>query len=235
MRKKPLKNGDRVVVISDCNSYGEHGKIIDDSCSASMYYKHVKVRLDNGKSSNYNIGSLIHENEYNDKGYKEQEVDIMMKDYKYVARVHLMEDTYKKDYYFALYPGDVERVCEFKPSFEGKEIDAMVIVNAKGDDKRQIAFVKEVIPAIDYGKNVTAQVVGVVDMGSYYKRKHKESVVAEIEKQKAVIEAALQAEIAKRKTIEYYEKIAKEYPEIEDMVKNLKVLEEEKDKVITHG
>lgn len=234
MKKRPLNKGNRVVVISDCNSYGEHGKIIDDSCAYSgHHYRHVKVRLDNGKSSNYNIGSLIHEDEYNDKGYiKAEGEDIMTNNYEYVARVQLMEDAYKRDYYFALYPGDVEKVSEYKP---GEEIDTMVIVNARGESKRQIAFVKEIISAAEYGKDVTAQVVGVVNMHPYYHRKHTESVVAAIEKQRAVIEAALQAEIAKRKTIEYYEKIAKEYPEIGDMVKDLKALEEQKDKVITNG
>ena len=105
----------------------------------------------------------------------------------------------------------------------------MVVVNARGKDNRILGIVKEIMPIEEYGKNVTAQVVGVVNMDSYLTRVEEENRLKELAKKKAAIEKALDAEIKKRKDAEYYEKIAKEYsdnPLITQLVAELKELEE---------
>ena len=105
----------------------------------------------------------------------------------------------------------------------------MVVVNARGKDNRILGIVKEIMSVEEYGKNVTAQVVGVVNMDSYIARVEEENRLKELAKKKAAIEKALDAEIKKRKDAEYYEKIAKEYsdnPLIAQLVAQLKELEE---------
>ena len=103
----------------------------------------------------------------------------------------------------------------------------MVVVNARGKDNRVLGTVKQVMTAEEYGKCVTAQVVGVVNMDAYNARVEEENRLKEITKKKAEIEKALDAEIKKRKDSEYYERMAKEYsdnPLIVQLVEELKGL-----------
>ena len=148
--------------------------------------------------------------EFNDKG------DAVMTGYKNIAVVNLLEDYNKKDYYFALYD---------------EELNAMkgdlVVVNARGKDQRVLGRVKEIIPVENYDKTVTAQVVSVVDESNYKARLDEEIRLKEIAKKKIAIEKELEEEIAKRKTLEFYEKMAEEYsdnPRLAELVAELKVL-----------
>lgn len=146
-----------------------------------------------------------------------------MEGFKNVAIVNLLEDYSKRDYAFALYDNElciIQHIAHHP---------VMVVVNARGKDNRILGIVKEIMPVEEYGKNVTAQVVGVVNMDSYIARVEEENRLKELAKKKAAIEKALDAEIKKRKDAEYYEKIAKEYsdnPLIAQLVAQLKELEE---------
>ena len=147
----------------------------------------------------------------NDKG------DVVMTGYKNIAVVNLLEDYNKKDYYFALFDEDYKRIVE----------GTLVVVNARGKDQRVLGRVKAVIPVEDYDKTVTAQVVAVVDETNYNARLDEEVRLKEIAKKKAAIEKELEEEIAKRKTLEFYEKMAEEYsdnPRLAELVAELKVL-----------
>ena len=147
----------------------------------------------------------------NDKG------DVVMTGYKNIAVVNLLEDYNHKDYYFALYDEDYKGIVE----------GTLVVVNARGKDQRVLGRVKAVVPVEDYDKTVTAQVVAVVDETNYKARLDEEVRLKEIAKKKAAIEKELEEEIAKRKTLEFYEKMAEEYsdnPRLAELVGELKEL-----------
>lgn len=144
--------------------------------------------------------------------------DIKMEGFKNVAIVNLLDDWNKKDYGFALYDEDLKLITRE---------NQMVVVNARGKDNRVLGTVKQVMTVEEYGKGVTAQVVGVVNMDAYIARVEEENRLKEIAKKKAEIEKALDAEIKKRKDAEYYEEMAKKYsdnPLIGQLVKELKGL-----------
>lgn len=149
--------------------------------------------------------------EFNDKG------DVVMTGYKNIAVVNLLEDYNKKDYYFALFDEDYKGIVE----------GTLVVVNARGKDQRVLGRIKAVIPVEGCDKTVTAQVVAVVDETNYNARLDEEVRLKEIAKKKAAIEKELEEEIAKRKTLEFYEKMAEEYsdnPRLAELVGELKEL-----------
>lgn len=150
--------------------------------------------------------------------------DINMEGFKNVAIVNLLDDYNKKDYGFALYD---EELSLLKEEDYGLKLNQLVVVNARGKDNRILGTIKNVMSVEEYGKGVTAQVVGVVNMDGYIARVEEENRLKEIAKKKAEIEKALDAEIKKRKDAEYYEKMAKEYsdnPLIVQLVEELKGL-----------
>ena len=97
-----------------------------------------------------------------------------MTGYDLVAIVNLLEDWNKKDYGFALYKEEYEllRTANLE--------NTLVVVNARGKDRRVLGRVKEILPVEEYGKNPTAQVVGVVNMDAYTKRKEEEERIDRI-------------------------------------------------------
>lgn len=150
--------------------------------------------------------------------------DIKMEGFKNVAIVNLLDDYNKKDYGFALYD---EEMALLKTEDYGIKLNQLVVVNARGKDNRVLGTLKDIMTVEEYGKGVTAQVVGVVNMDAYIARVEEENRLKEIAKKKAEIEKALDAEIKKRKDSEYYERMAKEYsdnPLIVQLVEELKGL-----------
>lgn len=105
-----------------------------------------------------------------------------MTGYDLVAIVNLLEDCNKKDYGFALYKEEYE----FLRSANSK--NALVVVNARDKDRRVLGKVKEILSLKEYGKNPTAQVVGVANMDAYAKRKEEEERVNKINELKYLIE-----------------------------------------------
>lgn len=150
--------------------------------------------------------------------------DINMEGYKYVAIVNLVEDCYKKDYAFALYEDDY-RMISF---VEAVQSPAMVVVNARQKNNRMLATVKKIVPIEEYnGTKITAEVVGVVDMNRFIRREKEKVRLEELAKKRAAIEAELEKEINKRKSVEYYEEMAKKYsdnPRLAELVGELRGL-----------
>lgn len=148
----------------------------------------------------------------------------VMEVFKYVAIVNLVEDCYKKDYAFALYEEDY-RLISF---VEAVQSPAMVVVNARSKNNRVLATVKKIIPVEEYnGTKITAEVVGVVDMNRFVRREAEKVRLEEIAKKRAIIEAELEKEINKRKSVEYYEEMAKKYsdnPRLAELVGELRGL-----------
>lgn len=208
---------DRVVIISDCNSKGQKGTVINTYLAGyCRRLRYVMVQLDNGTKQGYNHRSV---KKIEDEFVDESE-DINMTGFKDVAIVNLLEDFNQYDYAFALYEEDFKL---FKSS------NQLVVVNPRNKDRRVLGVVKTVMSVEEYGKKVTAQVVGVVNMDGYNARVKEEERLKELAKKKAAIEKELEEEINKRKSVEYYEEMAKKYsdnPRLAELVKELKGLGE---------
>lgn len=147
-----------------------------------------------------------------------------MAKFKQVAIVNLVEDYGKKDYAFALYKEEWELIT----SKDYMHNPVYVVVNARCKNNKILGVVKELKSTEEYGKNVTAQVVGVVNMDAYNTRIKEETRQKEIAKQKANIEKELKSEIEKMNSITLYEKVASEHPEnprLTELVNALKELE----------
>lgn len=148
--------------------------------------------------------------------------DIVMEGFKNVAIVNLLEDCNKKDYGFALYDEDLNLIIE------SGNVPAMVIVNARGKNHRVLGTVKEIMPLELYrGSLPTAEVVGVVNMNNYIAREEEKARQEELAKKRAAIEAELEKEINKRKSVEYYKEMAKKYsdnPRLAELVSELECL-----------
>lgn len=97
-----------------------------------------------------------------------------MTEYDLVAIVNLLEDCNKKDYGFALYKEEYEllRTANLE--------NTLVVVNARSKNRRVLGKVKEILSLKEYGKNPTAQVVGVASMDAYAKRKEEEERIDRI-------------------------------------------------------
>lgn len=143
---------------------------------------------------------------------------INMTGFNKVAVVNLLDDYNKKDYGFALYEEEWKLI---------KGDGDLVIVNARGKDNRILGAIKDIMSVEEYGKCVTAQVVGVVNMDGYNARIEEENRLKELAKKKAAIEKELEEEINKRKSVEYYEEMSKKYsdnPRLAELVAELKGL-----------
>lgn len=153
-----------------------------------------------------------------------------MKDFEFVAIVNIVEDYNKKDYAFALYNDDMDVIINMKDNTQ----PVMAVVNAKNKNNRVLGTIKEIHSSEEYFKNnkntkITAEVVGVVNMDRYIARENEKVRLAELAKKKAAIERELEAEINKRKSVEYYEEMAKKYsdnPKLAELVAELKGLGE---------
>lgn len=141
-----------------------------------------------------------------------------------VAIVNLLDDYNKKNYAFALY--ESEWALMEQGEYEVKP-NTLVVVNARGKDNCVLGIVKGIVSVEEYGKGVTAQVVGVADMSGYIARVEEENRLKELTKKKAAIEKELETEINKRKSVEYYEEMANKYsdnPRLAELVAELKGL-----------
>lgn len=136
--------------------------------------------------------------------------------YQYVAIVNLLEDCGRNDYGFALYTTE-----------SNVKAGDLVVVNPKNEDRLVIGKVKDIITVTEYGKDVTSQVVGTIDMHGYKARVERDKKIDELLKAKKKLEDELDREINKRKDIEYYEKMVDRYSDnksLKCMLNNLKKL-----------
>lgn len=207
-----IQINDKVIIKSSCNSKGQTGFVIDTYNVGTQ--KYVMVQLKDRKQG-YNVLSVE----------KVESEENKMTGFEQIAIVNLVEDYSKKDYGFALYDDEWKLIVEKDPS----KHPVYVVVNTRGKDNRVLGIVKELMTVKEYGKGVTAQVVGVVNMDGYNARIDEENRQKEIAKQKASIEKELKSEIEKMNNIALYEKMAKEHPEnprLAELVNALKELGE---------
>ena len=152
---------------------------------------------------------------------RDESEDNKMTGFSKVAIVKLVDDYNQKDYGFALYDEDINEIVKYDTNHP-----LYLIVNAKGKDNKVLGILKEIKTVEEYGKGVTAQVIGVVNMNAYNARVDEENRQKEIAKQKASIEKELKSEIEKMNNIALYEKMAKEHPENPRLVKLVNALKE---------
>lgn len=214
MKDTNIQINDKVRIISSCNSHGKVGTVISTYNVGMQNY--IMVQLNNRKQG-YNVSSV--EKISGSEGNK-------MTGFKQVAIVKLIEDYNKKDYGFALYKEEWDLIT--RQDYLHNPV--YVVVNARSKDNKILGIVKELKTVEEYGKNnVTAQVVGVVNMDGYNARVKEENRQKEIAKKKANIEKELRAEIEKLNNIALYEKMANEHPEnprLTELVNELKELGE---------
>lgn len=206
-----IQINDKVIIKSSCNSKGQTGVVIDTYNIGTQ--KYVMVQLKNRKQG-YNVLSVE----------KVESEDNKMTGFSKVAIVNLVDDYNKKDYGFALYDEDINEIVKYDTNHP-----LYLIVNARGKDNKVLGGLKEIKTVEEYGKGVTAQVVGVVNMNAYNARIDEENRQKEIAKQKASIEKELRSEIEKMNNIALYEKMANEHPEnprLAELVNALKELGE---------
>lgn len=206
-----IQINDKVIIKSSCNSKGQTGLVINTYNVGTQ--KYVMVQLKNRKQG-YNVLSVE----------KVESEDNKMTGFSKVAIVNLVDDYNKKDYGFALYDEDINEIGKYDTNHP-----LYLIVNVKGKDNRVLGILKEIKTVEEYGKGVTAQVVGIVNMNAYNARIDEENRQKEIAKQKASIEKELKSEIEKMNNIALYEKMAKEHPEnprLAELVNELKELGE---------
>lgn len=206
-----IQINDKVIIKSSCNSKGQTGVVIDTYNIGTQ--KYVMVQLKNRKQG-YNVLSVE----------KVESEDNKMTGFSKVAIVNLVDDYNKKDYGFALYDEDINEIVKYDTNHP-----LYLIVNARGKDNKVLGVLKEIKTVEEYGKGVTAQVVGVVNMNAYNARIDEENRQKEIAKQKASIEKELRSEIEKMNNIALYEKMANEHPEnprLAELVNALKELGE---------
>lgn len=108
-----------------------------------------------------------------------------MTGYDLVAIVNLLEDCNKKDYGFALYKEEYELLRSANLE------NTLVVVNARSKDRRVLGKVKEILSLKEYGKNPTAQVVGVANMDAYMNRVEEEERVNKIKELNRLIDKKL--------------------------------------------
>lgn len=99
-----------------------------------------------------------------------------------VAIVNLVGDYSKKDYGFALYDEDINEIVKYDTNHP-----LYLIVNARGKGNKVLGILKEIKTVEEYGKGVTAQVVGVVNMNAYNARIDEENRQKEITKKKLLL------------------------------------------------
>lgn len=206
-----IQINDKVIIKSPCNSKGQTGVVIGKYVVGTQ--KYVMVQLKDRKQG-YNVLSVE----------KVESEDNKMTGFSKVAIVNLVDDYNQKDYGFALYDEDINEIVKYDTNHP-----LYLIVNARGKDNRVLGILKEIKTVEEYGKGVTAQVVGVVNMNAYNARIDEENRQKEITKQKASIEKELKSEIEKMNNIALYEKMAKEHPEnprLAELVNALKELGE---------
>lgn len=216
-KRVAIKHSDKIVYLRN-KVIGKIGTVIKTSGNS------IGVLID-GKYNNGSSYGVYWFNKDEIKIIENESEDIKMEGYKHVAIVNLLEDYNKKDYAFALYDEEWKHL-----GYPG----TMVVVNPTRKDNRVLGIVKDVKTIEDYysidkNKNIkiTAEVVGIVNMDGYIAREEEKIRLAELEKKKAAIERELEAEINKRKSVEYYEEMARKYadnPKLAELVSELKSL-----------
>lgn len=194
MGTRKFQNGDRVKIISECQSYGKCGVVVQYIGYSSNV---VQIHLDNGVTRNYNEISLKLINQTEEKSMK------ITGNYK-VALVQFLQGTNTtKGYAFALFDDDI-----------GAN-DTVLCDTSYGYG---VAKVTEIIPNKEYsGVAPTKEIICKVDFSAFEQRKVNREKAQELQKE-------MDKRIQKLQEFALYEMMAAQDPELKEMFENYKQL-----------
>lgn len=196
--KSKFNMGDRVIVTSDCQSYGEHGTITNIfNINSGWNSIGASVQLDNGLNRTYNQINLKLE------GDNEMCKNLKESGAKYVVRVEFYNGYNKKLYAFLCYEED---------------IDNGDYVLCDSDNTKTLAIVKEVVPidvAIDKNLNPTKEVICKCDMTEYNIRKENKAKKYELKNK-------MDKRIKELQTNQIYEMFAEKDDLLKELLKEYK-------------
>ena len=214
MSKPRFPNYARVVVINnELATYGKHGIVIStnfdvqvDGFVTGTYYvmpERVTVKLDNGRVIGYSPSSLDYETRV-EKTRERKENKEMLAGYKRIVEVSFGQNSYKT-YAYADYDHPDIKVGD------------KAVVDVRGEYK-VVEVVCVTDPAEYGGYPATAEIVDVVDTSGYKNR-------IETRKKRKELENKLETAASKRSKMYMYEQMAKDDPEMMNMLEELKNLE----------
>lgn len=197
-----FKKGDRVEVVSDCQSYGERGTVVDyipaAYCSNCL---RVRVDLDSGHRKKYNELSLMKVDDI-----KREAKEMALTGNFKVARVQFL-DGYNKDkiYSFALFDNDIVDgdlvLCDTQNGYNVAKVVGIGDVENSG-----VAVTKEIICKVDFSK--------------FEHRK-------EVRKQRAELKTKLDKAIRENQDLVLYETVAQSNTQVAELLGKYKALLEE--------
>lgn len=195
-----FNNGDRVVVISMCESNGQSGTI-ERYVDCSHQSRYVMVRLDGGKGRTYNENSLELEEKYRN------EVSNMSFTGNYkIAKIKFIEGyNYEREYGFALFDN-------------GVQIGDYVLCDTSNG--YNVGQVQDIVTQTEYGKNVTKEIICKVDFSAFERRK-------EIRKQKDELKKQLDKAVRENQDLILYQTIAQTNPEVAKLLADYEALLDE--------
>lgn len=204
-----FQKGDKVQIISDCQSYGSVGTVIHWWRNLNNNNIYVEVELDNGGVHNYNATSLILADineQYNitNKGDNE---NMLMGNYR-VAKIRFLEGrNTNAEYYYALFDNEIEN---------GDSVVVMSAHNGMG-----IAVVTDIVKEptqsmLDFC-NAGREVIAKFDMSAYHTRK-------ENRKQAKELKIQMDKKMKEIQELTLYEMMAEKSPELKEMLEAYKGL-----------
>lgn len=188
-----FKKGDRVRIVSHCQSYGWCGMVTH--IFQGYWNNYISVKLDNGITNSYKEESLVLANEKNNiiKG----DNNMLVGNYK-IAMVKFVQGTNTtKGYAFALYDNDIT-------------VGDLVLCDTSNG--YNVAKVEEIISKSDYeGTTVTKEIICKVDFTNFENRKENRA--------KAVkLKVDMDKKIKEMQELTLYEMMAEKCPELKEML-----------------
>lgn len=198
-----FKKGDRVIIQSACQSYGQIGTVTKHIYS-SVYsnYHYVQVRLDCGDIKTYNENSLKLINEQNNITTKGED-NMLMGNYK-VAMVKFLQGTNTtKEYAFALFDESI-RVYD--------------LVLCDTQNGYGVAQVVKIMTQQEYeGIGITKEIICKVDFTDFETRKEKR-------KKAQKLKTEMDKKVKELQGLAVIEMLAKENPNLKEMLDEYKTL-----------
>ena len=200
-----FQKGDRVQVVSECQSYGKQGVVVR-YVNYPIWYtcNYVEVKLSSGGRRTYNESSLKlintnQENNITDKGDNE----MITGNYR-VAMVKFIQGTNTdKKYAFALFNDELE-------------VDDCVLCDTRNG--YSVGKIVEIISKDEYnGVEITKEIMCYVDFSDFEQRKKNR---AEAKKLKSEMDKKMK----EMQELALYEMMAEKSPELKEMLDNYKAL-----------
>lgn len=194
MSTRKFEKGDRVKIISECQSHGKCGVVVQ---YIGYFSDVVQIHLDNGVTRNYNEISLKLINQTEEKSMK------ITGNYK-VALVQFLQGTNTvKGYAFALFDDDIG-------------VDDTVLCDTSHG--YGVAKVTDIIPNKEYsGVAPTKEIICKVDFSAFEQHRINREKAQELQKE-------MDKKIKEMQEFALYEMMAAKDPELKEMFENYKQL-----------